>query len=154
MTGVRRKFLTILVFAVTATAVAAMDETTLSLLDQYQQICKDDYNSELQISEDAVYELLAGRELTKTVVVVDTSGLMCGKKPLGFCGSGGCELALLIDDKMYIERGWSPVNIQYNGHYLILIPLSGGMCGNISNGSPCFKVLAWDELEQELNSPN
>lgn len=152
--NVLQKFMTYLACTVAATAAVATEGSISSVLNQYQQICKDDYNSELQISEDAVYELLAGRELTKTVVVVDTSGLMCGKKPLGFCGSGGCQLVLLIDDKMYIERGWSPVNIQYNGHYLILIPLSGGMCGNISNGSPCFKVLAWDELEQELNSPN
>lgn len=154
MTDILRKFLMGFVFSVTATPAAATGDSTLYLLSQYQQICRDDYNSELEISEDAVYNLLAGKGLVQTVVVVDTSGLMCGKKTLGFCGSGGCELALLLDEKIYIERGWSPVNIQYNGHYLILIPLSGGMCGDVPNGSPCFKVLAWDELERKLNSPN
>lgn len=156
MMGVRRKFLTGLAFTVTAiaTAVAASAESTLSLLDQYQQICRDDYNSELEVSEDAVYNLLAGREPVEPVVVVDTSGLTCGQKPLGFCGSGGCDINLIIDEKLYVKRGGSPVNIQFNGEYLILLPLSGGMCGNLPNSSPCFRVLAWDEQLRTLNSPN
>jgi hypothetical protein len=51
------------VFTVTVTAAAAAGDSTLSLLSQYQQICRDDYNSELEVSEDAVYDLLVGREL-------------------------------------------------------------------------------------------
>ncbi len=154
MTGVRRKFLTGLAFAVTATAAAATEQSTSSILEQYRKICKDDYNSELRASEDAVYNLLAGRDSIETVVVIDTSGLMCGQQPIGLCGSGGCEVKLLVDGKAYTERGWSPVNIQFNGHFLILVPISGNMCGNVPNGSPCFKVLAWDEYERRLLSPS
>lgn len=154
MIFVLRKFLTTLIFTTTATTTAAPAESTLSILDQYRQICIDDYNSELTVSEHTVYNLLVGREAIETVIVVDTSGLMCGQKPLGFCGSGGCEVNLVVDGKIHIERGWSPVNIQYNGHHLILVPLSGGMCGDVPNISPCFKVLAWDEIERKLLAPN
>jgi hypothetical protein len=149
-----RKFLTFFAFTVAATAAAETEQSTSSILDQYRTICKDDYNGELRVSEDAIYNLLAGRDSIETVVVIDTSGLMCGQRPIGLCGSGGCEVNLLVDGTIYTERGWSPINIQFNGHYLILIPLSGGMCGDVSNRSPCFKVLAWDELERKLLSPN
>lgn len=154
MMAALQKFLKFFAFTVAATAAAATEHSTSSILDHYRQICKDDYNSELRVSEDALYNLLAGRDYIETVVVIDTSGLMCGQRPIGLCGSGGCEVNFLVNDKTYTERGWSPVNIQFNGHYLILVPLSGGMSGDVPNGSLCFKVLAWDEYERKLLSPS
>ena len=151
--GVLRKLLKCLVFSVLATEAAATEQSTLSILDRYRGICKDDYNSELTVLENAVYNLLVGRDSIETVVVVDTSSLKCGHRSIGLCGSAGCEVNLLVDGKVYIERAGSPVNIQFNDSHLILMPLSGGRCGDVPNGSPCFKVLAWDEHERKLLSP-
>lgn len=154
MNRIQQSLILIINLTVAATAAADTEQITNSILDQYSQICRDDYDSELKVSEDAFYNLLAGREFIETAVVVDTSRLVCGQRPLGFCGSGGCEVNILVDGKIHIERGWSPVNIQYNGHHLILVPLSGSMCGDVPNISPCFKVLAWDEIERKLLAPN
>lgn len=128
--------------------------TAAKVLDQYNAYCAEEFSEELMISGGAVYTLQVGSVPTEITEVIDTSRLTCGQKPLGFCGSSGCDINIIIDEKLYIKRGWSPVNIQFNGQYLILMPLSGGMCGNIPNSSPCFRVLAWDEQQRTLNSPN
>lgn len=139
---------------VTANRSLAETWTTASVLDQYNAYCADEFSEGLVIDGSAVYTLQVGSTPTKTTEVIDTSRLKCGTKPLGFCGSGGCNINLIIDGKHYVERGWTPVNIQYKSQYLILVPLSGGMCKDVPNASPCFKVLAWDALERKFNSPN
>lgn len=139
---------------ITANPCLAETWTTAKLLDQYHAYCADEFSEDLMTAGGAVYTLQVGSAPTENTEVIDTSRLTCGQKPLGFCGSSGCEINLIIDEKLYVKRGWSPVNIQFNGQYLILMPLSGGMCGNIPNSSPCFRVLAWDEQQRTLNSPN
>lgn len=148
-----RSFLVTLAI-ITANPSLAETWTTAKVLDRYNAYCADEFSEDLMTAGGAVYTLQVGSAPTENTEVIDTSRLTCGQKPLGFCGSSGCEINLIIDEKLYVKRGWSPVNIQFNGQYLILMPLSGGMCGNIPNSSPCFRVLAWDEQQRTLNSPN
>jgi hypothetical protein len=138
----------------TANPSSAEIWTAAKVLDQYKAYCADEFSEELMIDGDAVYSLQVGSAPTETTLVIDTSGLKCGEKPLGFCGSSGCDINLIIGEQLYVKRGWSPLNIQFNNQHLILMPLSGGMCGNLPNSSPCFTVLAWDEQERKLNYPN
>jgi hypothetical protein len=133
--------------------LASQEDVLAQVLQGYDTYCYDNLKEELVISDSAVYQLCAGMDCEEQVTVVDTAELNCGNQPIGFCGSGGCEINLIVKGINFIERGWAPVNIYYQNTALLLLPLAGGRCGALPNSAPCFKVLAWDAYENNFNSP-
>lgn len=134
-------------------AIISQEDVLARVLQKYDAYCNDYSKEELVILDGAVYQLCAGMDCEEQVTVVDTTELKCGNEPIGFCGSGGCEINLIVKDSNFIVRGWAPVNMYYENTALLLLPLAGGRCGALPNGAPCFKVLAWDAYEKSFNSP-
>ena len=132
--------------------VASQSEFRQSLLEGYSAYCLNYHQSELVTTKKAFLQLCAGKKCEVIVDVIDTSNLKCGNQPLGYCGSGGCDINFLVDGVNFIERGWDPVNINHYDTSLILLKIPGNRCGNLPNGAPCYKVLSWDRFENRFNS--
>ena len=145
-------FLSLLGLVLMPVIVNSQSSIRERLLAEYSAYCLNYQQSELFAPEEAFYELCAGRLCQVIVDVIDTSYLKCRDRPLGFCGSGGCEINFIVDGTNFTEMGWAPISIEYYETFLILLKVSGINCGNVPNGSPCFKALSWDQYENRFNS--
>ncbi len=123
---------------------------------EFSGICFFDIESESInvddiITDGAITIIEIGNINKISAYIVNPNSIICGDENLGMCGSRGCPMAIFAENASYSYTGWQPIPINYGTQTLLLMPHSGWMCGGEHNGSPCFSVIAWDELNKTFN---
>lgn len=103
----------------------------------------------LTIDDDNIYDVkITTGGKTATVVFAD---FQCSNFGYPWCGSGGCDSFLIVDDNVFEwKNGGKPLSIIADDTVMLTRPVSGFVCkdsiGNEGYGaSPCYEIAIWDE---------
>ncbi|MEM8958755.1 MAG: hypothetical protein AAGC86_13190 [Pseudomonadota bacterium] len=119
-------------------------------IDDARADCESFEAGDFSMTPDAVQQ----RDLTGDGVldwVVDESHMDCSSAASMFCGTGGCELSLIVGDRVAetLARGWTVVDAF--GRTVVLLDIHGALCGGIGP-TPCVEALTWDPDNQRFTS--
>ena len=78
--------------------------------------------------------------------------LCAGRSMNEFCGSSGCEYALIVDDNVFNLRGRFAEVVESSVGPVLLVGRAGANCGPYSNAAPCVQAYMWDEDNRSLNA--
>ena len=78
--------------------------------------------------------------------------LCAGLSMNDFCGSSGCEYALIVNDNVFNLRGRFVEIVESSVGPVILLGRAGANCGPYSNAAPCVQAYIWDEDNLSLNA--
>ena len=78
--------------------------------------------------------------------------LCAGRSMNEFCGSSGCEYALIVTDNVFNLRGRFVEIVESSVGPVILLGRAGANCGPYSNAAPCVQAYIWDEDNRSLNA--
>lgn len=76
--------------------------------------------------------------------IVDESAYSCSAAASMYCGSGGCNLNLVVGDRIWSWQttGWRLVD--WGPSRILLIGRDGGWCGG-AGSEVCFEALVWSD---------
>lgn len=69
-----------------------------------------------------------------------------------FCGSSGCDYALIIKDDVFNLRGRFVEVVESSVGPVLLLGRAGANCGHQSNAAPCVQAYIWDQHNRSLNA--
>jgi hypothetical protein len=74
--------------------------------------------------------------------IVDTSRFTCSSVASLYCGSGGCTLHAVVDERSWSfqAEGWRMID--WDGLPILLIARDGGWCGG-AGAQLCFEAVNW-----------
>lgn len=75
-------------------------------------------------------------------LIVDESGFSCSSMASAFCGTGGCTLHAVIDDRSWSFQAESWRIIEWDSRPILLIARDGGRCGG-AGSQICFEAVVW-----------
>jgi hypothetical protein len=75
-------------------------------------------------------------------LVVDESGFSCSSMASAYCGTGGCMLHAIIDDRSWSFQAESWRIIEWDSRPILLIARDGGWCGG-AGSQICFEAVVW-----------
>lgn len=119
-------------------------------VDQAKAECTAFENGELALEEGALVQV----DLTGNGVldwVVDTLHMQCSSAASLFCGTGGCQLNLIVAEITTDaqSKGWDVID--FGPNRVVLMDVHGSMCDGI-NPTPCVAALSWDPEALQFRS--
>ena len=157
---------TCLLVALLAPAPAISDTSTVDrIVERYRAECEypfideeRDDDRELHVPDDAIFDIAITSGSKKATVVFAKFG--CTGSGLNWCGSGGCNYSIVVDDVVHFSGfGYPPVAVNTgpgsNQTTLILLGKHSSSCetadGNaIAGMSPCYDVIVWSDLHNSF----
>jgi hypothetical protein len=79
-----------------------------------------------------------------TADTLSAAGFACSTAASLYCGTGGCDLYIAVDDKVhtFFAQGWQFVD--HGTGRVLLLDLHGSRCG-VSGSLPCVQALIWND---------
>lgn len=76
--------------------------------------------------------------------IIDSSRFSCSSAASLFCGSGGCAVTIIVNDKPteFLAKGWKI--IKWDGQPILLLAVHGSECGG-SNLRRCYRAVVWSD---------
>lgn len=83
--------------------------------------------------------------------IIDSSLMGCSSAASMYCGTGGCELTLVVGAHITerLAHGWALAS--FNDRPVLLLDVHGSLCGGI-NPTPCIEALIWDDEPQQFST--
>lgn len=138
------RIITTLALALVSGNALADDQATVldPVIDALRQECAAFESGVLTVPDDAIQQT----DLTGDGRgwVLDYGKVDCSSMASLSCGTGGCGLALVVDDHVTerLTKGWQVVDMP--PYRVVLTQVHGSLCGG-TNLTPCFEALVWDE---------
>ena len=136
-----RTLLLFFIIAWSSTITAALaSETAEQIVDRARKECNAIRNGEFHASDKAISRM----DLTgdgREEEIVDASQFSCSTAAQPFCGTGGCPLTVIVDEKPYrfLAHGWKVVDWHQNRILLLAVYFSE--CGDTVE--PCYRAMVW-----------
>lgn len=74
--------------------------------------------------------------------LLDESAYRCSSAASLYCGSGGCQLHLIAEDKVYSWQATGWRLIEWGPDVILLIGRDGGWCGG-AGSEVCYEAVVW-----------
>ena len=135
-----------------------------SIIDDYRAECVaklgSDSEGDLIVAAEPTYEMVID-DLGTTATVLHTD-FRCGDLGPEWCGTGGCNTYLVVDEKIFVWNvSFAPRTIKLPTYTdpvtAILFPLYGGYCKTASGESnygtsPCYAIATWDNRRKTFST--
>jgi hypothetical protein len=138
-----RAFFTILsVFLFWVSASLAMSPQAKQLIDRAAADCQSFENGEFDAGNAVSAIELSSQFGTVEAELIDESQFACSSAASLYCGTGGCMLNLVLDDKIsaWQATGWRL--IEWGPDRILLIGRDGGWCGG-AGAEVCYEAVVW-----------
>lgn len=78
--------------------------------------------------------------------LIDESAFSCSSAASMYCGTGGCMLHAIVDERIWSfqAEGWRMVD--WDGRPILLVARDGGWCGGVG-AQVCFEAVVWSRGE-------
>ncbi|WP_299749552.1 hypothetical protein [uncultured Tateyamaria sp.] len=122
---------------------AANAETVSDVLEGVRTDCASIENGQLTVQDGAVRQV----DLTGDGVpddIVELRLLSCSTAASLFCGTGGCGIAVIVDQRRFdfLVKAWEIV--PFGQDIVLLFNVHGAECGG-SNLRRCYEAKVWSE---------
>lgn len=113
------------------------------VIDQARADCRAFENGVLEGMEQAI----AFADLTgdgKPEEIIDARRFSCSSAASLFCGTGGCSITVIVDERAvtFLAKDWKVIT--WSGQPILLLAIHGSDCGG-TNLRRCFRALVWSE---------
>ena len=113
------------------------------VLEHGREHCRSISNGEFYAAEGAVTQIdITGDGVSNQIV--DASQFACSTAVTPYCGTGGCPLTIIVNDRPFEFQAQRWKVVHWDEQPVLLLQVHSAACES-NNWQPCIKAMTWSE---------